>query len=309
MGSSLSRPKREGSATKMENLPNEILFSVFSNLNVIDQLNVSLVCTRFQSIIENVHLPRFLEIDTGMYSTNMYYGINNFISLYDKACEKFKIKSVRISNTIHSLTSSKADLEEEVYFNFTECPAVMKQEMFSAKYVDAKDVRNLKKLIHCRGIAKAFVGKELFQDMFDVLTKTADVEALKNIETKCRVCKTSSMSWKGLVQHLKSKSHNLLTNLKHKNCGMCLENLWSAGFLNFEDLRTSRLYRDLEDMIVAKNKAIFGRNYTLTRSDGFLENLILGLLVQSNLNSTIESLNIAVKMNDSAMFEMFDMLR
>merc|ERR1719209_2470943 len=95
----------------------------------------------------------------------MYYGINNFISLYDKACEKFKIKSVRISNTIHSLTSSKADLEEEVYFNFTECPAVMKQEMFTAKYVDAKDVQNLKKLIHCRGIAKAFVGKEVFQDM------------------------------------------------------------------------------------------------------------------------------------------------
>ena len=243
-----------------------------------------------------------------MYATNKYYGINNFISLFDLACQKFKIKSVTVSNKIHIFTSSQVYLEEEVYFNFIECPAVEKQEMFTTKYVDAKDIHNLKRLIHCRGIAKAFIGdKEVFQDMFDVLTK--GVEPLKNVEAKCRICKTANMSLKGLVQHLKCKRHNLLTNLKHKKCNICLENLWSAGFLNFEDLESSRLYKDLEDMIVAKNKAIFGRNYTLTRSDGSLENMILGLLIQTNLNSTIESINIAVKMNDSAMFELFDMLR
>jgi len=100
-----------------------------------------------------------------------------------------------------------------------------------------------------------------------------------------------------------------MTNLKHRNCTVCLGNLWSAGFLNFEDLKRSRIYRGLEDFIVAKNKDIYGRNYHLTRSDGFLENLILGLLVQSNLNSTIESINIDVKMHDTAMFETFDLLR
>merc|ERR1712042_416608 len=52
-----------------------------------------------------------------MYATNIYYGINDFISLFDQASERFIIKSVRISNKIHE---SNASEEEEVYFNFEE---------------------------------------------------------------------------------------------------------------------------------------------------------------------------------------------
>jgi len=296
----------------MQNLPTEILFNIFSNLNVIDQLNVSLVCERFATIIDNDFLPRFLEIDTAMYATNIYYGINDFISLFDQASERFVIKSVRISNKIHESNASQAVLEEEVYFNFDECSNVEKQEMFSTKYDEVRDVANLERLIHSKGIAACFgKEKEGFQDMFDLLKKHEykSVEYQKSLKAKCRICKTAVIGWKGFVQHLKSKSHNLMTNLKHRNCTVCLENLWSAGFFNFEDLKRSRIYRGLEDFIVAKNKDIYGRNYHLTRSDGFLENLILGLLVQSNLNSTIESINIDVKMHDTAMFETFDLLR
>ena len=295
----------------MENLPTEILYKTFSCLNVIDQLNVSFVCKRFHAIIENEHLPRFLEIDTSMYATNIYFGNNDFISLFDQACERFKVKSVRLTNQMHNMNVSHAALEEEVVFNFSDCPDVDKQDMFSAKYDAERDVHNLERLIHTRGIAKVYGANrnEASQDMFDCLKNNKRSELQKSLKTQCKVCKTGNMCGKGFVQHLKSKSHNLLTNLKHRNCTTCLENIWSAGFLTQDDLNKSHMFRDLQDMISAKNKDIFGRNYHLTRSDGFLENLILGLLVQTNLNATLESICIDVKMNDSAMLEMFDMFR
>jgi len=296
----------------MEKLPTEIFHQIFSLLNVLDQVSVSLVCRRFHTIImESDDLPRFLEIDTNMYATNTYCGRLDLMSLLDKACSMFSIKAVRISNQLHKITVSQAALEDEVSFNFTECPDSEKQEMFTDKYDDDKDVVNLEKLIHTRGIAKAYVGnqKEAFQDMFDYVKETNRDDLWKGLKTQCRVCMTGEMSGKGLVQHLKSKSHNLLTNIKHRDCSYCVENLWSAGFLTVDDLKRSRMFRDLQGMIKAKNKDIFGRNYHLTRSDGFLENLLLGLLVQTNLNDTIESLRIDVKMIDMAMIEVFDTLR
>eukprot|EP00092_Neocalanus_flemingeri_P107711 GFUD01138260.1.p1 GENE.GFUD01138260.1~~GFUD01138260.1.p1 ORF type:complete len:428 (-),score=99.14 GFUD01138260.1:41-1267(-) len=292
----------------MENLPTEVLFKIFSCLNVFDQLNISFVCKRFQTIIENEHLPRFLEIDTSMYATNIYYGNNDFISLLDQVSGRFKIKSVRITNEMHKINVAQAHLEEEVVFDFSDCPDVKKQEQFSAKYDPYCDVKNLEKLIHSRGIAITNKKTEkVSQDMFDYLQKNKKYEASKT--SQCMVCKTGNLYGKGLVQHLKSKSHNLLTNLKHKNCTTCLENLWSAGFLTFRDLKMSQMFRDLQDMISAKNNDIFCRNYDILRSDGFMENLIVGLLVQTNLNATIEALCIDVKMTDSAMLEMFEVFR
>ena len=212
---------------------------------------------------------------------------------------------------MHNFNVSQATVEEEFAFNFMDCPDVEKQELFSAKYDAAQDVQNLERLIHSRDIAKVCASNrnEVSQDMFDYLKNNKRGESQKNVKTQCKVCKTGNMCGKGFVQHLKSKSHNLLTNLKHKNCSICLQNLWSAGFLTQDDLKKSHMFRDLQDMISAKNKDIFGRNYHLTRSDGFLENLILGLLLQTNLNTTIESLCLDVKMNDSAMLEMFDVFR
>jgi len=302
---------------KMENLPTEILYKTFSYLNAIDQLNISFVCERFQAIIENENLPRFLEIDTSMYATNIYCGNNDFISLLDQVSERFKVKSVRITNEMHELKVAQADLEEELVFNFSDCPDAENQEQFSAKYDPARDVNNLERLIHSRGIAKICTTanknecneKVSHQDMFDYLQGTQRSKASEKFKKQCVVCKTGNLSGKGFVQHLKTKSHNLLTNLQHKDCSICLENLWSAGFLTLEDLNKSSVFKDLQLMISAKNTDILGRNYRVLRSDGFMENLITGLLIQTNLNATLEALFIDVRMTDTAMLDMFEIFR
>jgi len=295
----------------MENLPNEILYKIFSHLNVFDQLNVSFACTTFEAIIQMKHLPRFLEIDTNMYATNIYYDNKDFLSLLDQVSERFMVKSIKITNKLHSEKVALVEIEEEIVFNFNECPDPDNWDQFSVKYDSGRDDKNLEKLIHSSGIAKIGKNKHKHQedtskDLFDHLKKKKNS---RNFISQCEVCNTGNLHGRGLVQHLKSKSHNLLTNLTHKSCKICLENLWSSGILTKKDLDKSKMYKDLKEMISAKNKDIFGKNYRVLRSDGMMENLIVGLLVQTNFNTSIEAVALDVKMSDFAMLELFDSLR